>query len=245
MLEARGLTKWYGGVLAVSEVNFTVPAGQVLGYLGPNGSGKSTTVGMLAGLIEPTSGAVFFSGADIAEDSIDFRRHVGYVPEEPDLYPFLSGREHLDLVAQLRDMDAGVATRRTTALLDLFGLGHHADAPLSSYSKGMRQKILLSAALLHDPAVLIFDEPVSGLDATSAVVFRHLLEELAGRGKAVLYCSHELDEVEKTCSRVLVLHRGRVVAHDSVGRLRETLAQASLEAVFQQLVAASDPARIA
>src|SRR5258708_6991934 len=144
MLEARGLTKWYGGVLAVSEVNFTVPAGQVLGYLGPNGSGKSTTVGMLAGLIEPTSGAVFFSGADIAEDSIDFRRHVGYVPEEPDLYPFLSGREHLDLVAQLRDMDAGVATRRTTALLDLFGLGHHADAPLSSYSKGMRQKILLS-----------------------------------------------------------------------------------------------------
>jgi ABC-2 type transport system ATP-binding protein len=153
----------------------------------------------------------------------------------------LSGREHLGLVAQLRDLDDRVAKSRIDALLDLFGLQHQADAPMSSYSKGMRQKVLISAALLHDPALLIFDEPVSGLDATSAIIFRHLLDELARQGKAVLYCSHELDAVEKSCSRVLVLHHGRVVAHDTVGRLRAALSGESLEDVFQQLVCEVNP----
>jgi ABC-2 type transport system ATP-binding protein len=200
---------------------------------------------MLTGLVEPTGGAVFFEGVDIADDPIDYRRHVGYVPEEPHLYPYLSGAEYLQLVADLRDLDARVSRRRITALLELFGLDHDAHAALSSYSKGMRQKVLLSAALLHNPSLLVFDEPVSGLDATSALVFRHLLEELARAGKAVLYCSHELDEVEKTCSRVLVLHHGRVVAHDTVERLRDALSERSLEAVFQQLVCEIDPARTA
>lgn len=245
MLAATSLTKWYGAIRAVSDVSFTLAAGEVLGYLGPNGSGKTTTVGMLTGLVEPTGGVVRFQGADIAEDPIDYRRHVGYVPEEPHLYPYLSGIEYLQLVADLRDLDARVSRRRIAALLELFGLEAQASAALSSYSKGMRQKILLSAALLHNPSLLIFDEPVSGLDATSALVFRHLLEELARSGKAVLYCSHELDAVEKTCSRVLVLHHGRVVAHDTVERLRETLSKGSLEAVFQQLVCEIDPARTA
>jgi ABC-2 type transport system ATP-binding protein len=245
MLDAKSLTKWFGAIRAVSDVTFTLSAGEVLGYLGPNGSGKTTTVGMLTGLIEPSGGAVFFQGADIATDLVDYRRHVGYVPEEPHLYPYLSGAEYLQLVADLRDIDARVSRRRIAALLELFGLEHQAQAALSSYSKGMRQKVLLSAALLHDPSLLVFDEPVSGLDATSALVFRHLLEELARAGKAVLYCSHELDAVEKTCSRVLVLHHGRVVAHDTVERLREALSERSLEAVFQQLVCEIDPARTA
>jgi ABC-2 type transport system ATP-binding protein len=245
MLEARGLTKWYGGVLAVSDVSFTIDPGEVLGYLGPNGSGKSTTVGMLTGLIEPTSGDVLFRSVPVGDDPVEFRRHVGYVPEEPHLYPYLSGREHLELVGQLRDLDDRVAAKRIAALLDLFALEHHADAPLSSYSKGMRQKILICAALLCDPSLLVFDEPVSGLDATSALVFRHLLDELARAGKAVLYSSHELAAVEKSCTRVLVLHHGRVVAHDTVGRLRVALAQESLEAVFRQLVCESDPAQTA
>ena len=176
---------------------------------------------------------------------MDYRRHVGYVPEQPHLYPYLSGAEYLQLVADLRDIDARVSRRRITALLELFGLDGQAQAALSSYSKGMRQKILISAALLHDPSLLVFDEPVSGLDATSALVFRHLLEELARSGKAVLYCSHELDAVEKSCSRVLVLHHGHVVAHDTVERLRDTLSEGSLEAVFQQLVCEIDPARTA
>jgi ABC-2 type transport system ATP-binding protein len=245
MLEARTLSKWYGAIRAVSDVSFTLAAGEVLGYLGPNGSGKTTTVGMLTGLIDPSGGAVLFQGADIADDPIDYRRHVGYVPEEPHLYGYLSGVEYLQLVADLRDLDARVSRKRIAALLELFGLEPQAQAALSSYSKGMRQKVLISAALLHNPSLLIFDEPVSGLDATSALVFRHLLEELARSGKAVLYCSHELDAVEKTCSRVLVLHHGRVVAHDTVEQLRGTLSKGSLEEVFQQLVSEIDPARTA
>jgi ABC-2 type transport system ATP-binding protein len=142
-------------------------------------------------------------------------------------------------------MDDRVSRKRIASLLEVFGLEHQAHAALSSYSKGMRQKILISAALLHDPLLLIFDEPVSGLDATSALVFRHLLEELARSGKAVLYCSHELDAVEKTCSRVLVLHHGRVVAHDTVDRLRAALAQESLDAVFRDLVCDVDPSQTA
>ena len=242
MLEARSLNKWYGAIRAVSDVSFTLAAGEVLGYLGPNGSGKTTTVGMLTGLVDPSGGAVLFQGADIADDPIDYRRHVGYVPEEPHLYGYLSGLEYLQLVADLRDLDARVSRKRIAALLELFGLEPQALAALSSYSKGMRQKVLISAALLHNPSLLIFDEPVSGLDATSALVFRHLLEELARSGKAVLYCSHELDAVEKTCSRVLVLHHGRVVAHDTVEQLRGTLSKGSLEEVFQQLVSEIDPA---
>ena len=245
MLDARGLTKWYGGILAVSDVSFSVGAGEVLGYLGPNGSGKTTTVGMLTGMVEPSAGEVHFRGVSIADDPVEFRRNVGYVPEEPHLYPFLSGREHLELVADLRDMDERVSRKRIASLIETFGLGDYANASLSSYSKGMRQKILISAALLPDPPVLIFDEPVSGLDATSSLVFRHLLEELARSGKAVLYSSHQLDEVERTCSRVLVLHHGRVVAHDTVGRLRQALSEPSLEAVFRQLVCESDPTQTA
>jgi ABC-2 type transport system ATP-binding protein len=245
MLHARSLTKWYGAIRAVSDVSFTVAAGEVLGYLGPNGSGKTTTVGMVLGLVEPSGGSVVFRGQDIADDPVDFRRNVGYVPEEPHLYPYLSGVEYLQLVADLRDMDARVSRKRIAALLELFGLEPHAQAALSSYSKGMRQKILISAALLHNPSLLIFDEPVSGLDATSALVFRHLLAALAAAAKAVMYCSHELDAVEKTCSRVIVLHHGTVVADDRVDRLREKLSQASLEGAFQQLVAEVDPAQAA
>jgi len=241
MLEADRLTRWYGGVLAVADVTFTVREGEVLGYIGPNGSGKSTTVGMLTGMLAPTRGEVRFRGRRVDDDVVAFRGQVGYVPEEPSLYPYLSGREHLTLVARLRRMDERLARRRIDALLDVFGLGSERDAAIASYSKGMRQKVLIAAALLPDPPLLIFDEPLSGLDATSALVFRHLLTELARRGKAVLYSSHALDTVEKTCARVLVLDRGRVVADGPVEQLRQSLAQGTLEGVFTELVGGADP----
>lgn len=245
MLEAVHLTKWYGGLMAVADVSFTLREGEVLGYVGPNGSGKSTTVDMLTGMVTPTDGEVRFRGRRVDADLVAYRRELGCVPEEPHLYPYLSGREHLELVARLRRMDERLAARRIDALLDLLGLGVHRDAAMTAYSKGMRQKVLIAAALLHDPPVLIFDEPLSGLDATSALVFRHLLTELASRGKAVLYSSHALDTVEKTCTQVLVLNQGRVVAHDEVGRLRELLSRESLEAVFTDLVCGADPAQTA
>ncbi len=245
MLEACSLTKRYPGVTAVKNVSFVVGPGEILGYLGPNGSGKTTTVNLITGLLEPTAGRVVYKGRDIAGDLVEFRRHIGYVPEEPHLYPFLSGREYLELVGRLREMPEALLERKIGAMLELFSLGHEAELGIGSYSKGMKQKVLIIAALLHDPDVLIFDEPLSGLDVAAAMVFRHLVQRLAAAGKAILYSSHVLEVVEKLCSNVIVLHRGVVVAHDSVEHLRETLSRGSLEEVFAQLVFKEDPERVA
>jgi ABC-2 type transport system ATP-binding protein len=245
MLEARSLVKRFGGVRAVDDVSFTVRPSEVLGYLGPNGSGKTTTVNMLVGLIQPTRGHVLFEGRDIWDDIVEYRRRVGYVPEEPNLYPYLTGREYLELVGQLRSLPAGLLHRKITALLGLFSLEPDSHSPLSSYSKGMRQKVLISAALLHNPDLLVFDEPTSGLDAASAVVFRHLIKALAQAGKMVLYSSHELETVERVAHRVVVLHQGRMVAHDSVDRLRELMHLESLEQIFSELVFTEDPQAVA
>ena len=245
MLEAKSLTKLYSGIPAVKDVSFSVKPGEILGYLGPNGSGKTTTVSIVVGLLEPTGGQVLFDGQDVQDDLVGFRRRVGYVPEEPHLYPFLSGREYLQLVGRLREIAGSTLDRRIEGLLHLFGLGQDADQSIGSYSKGMRQKILISAALIHDPDLLIFDEPLSGLDVTAALVFRHLVRTLADRGKTILYSSHVLEVVEKLCSRVVVLHRGRVVADDSVEHLRGLMARDSLEEVFAQLVVREDPERVA
>jgi ABC-2 type transport system ATP-binding protein len=245
MLEARRLTKYYGGVRAVTDISFDVQPGQVLGCLGPNGSGKSTTVKMLAGLLEPTRGEVLFAGTRIKEDLASYKRRLGYVPEEPNLYPYLSGLEYLQLVGTLRGVSAQALVKKIDTLLDLFGLRGHRYSSLGSYSKGMRQKILIIAALLHDPEVLIFDEPLSGLDVTSALVFRNLVQALARAGKTILYCSHVLEVVEKVCSRVVIVYRGQVIAHDSIERLRQIMALPSLEQVFSELVQQPDAERVA
>jgi ABC-2 type transport system ATP-binding protein len=245
MLDVHELSKSFGSVRAVNSVSFSVRPSEVLGYLGPNGSGKSTTVNMVVGLLEPTTGHVAFGGQDIWTDIVEYRRHVGYVPEEPNLYPYLTGREYLELVGRLRGLPAAWLARRISAFLELFGLDTDGPSPLSEYSKGMRQKVLISAALLHNPDLLVFDEPTSGLDAASALVFRHLITSLSAAGKIVLYSSHELETVEKVATRVVVLHHGRCVAHDSVDRLRDLLQLGSLEAIFSELVRAEDPAAVA
>src|SRR5690349_1683959 len=245
MLDARHLVKRYGGSRVVDDVSFTVRPGEVLGYLGPNGSGKSTTVQMLTGLVEPSEGHVSFEDRRITADLVGFRRRLGYVPEEAHLYPFLSGREHLELMGRLRELPPKVLDARIGALLELLGLGDAASQPIAGYSKGMRQKVLIAGALLHDPDVLVFDEPESGLDVTAALMLRHLIRILAERGKAVMYSSHVLEAVEKVCGRVIVLHRGRVVADDSVTALRALRSHASLEAVFAELVSHADPERTA
>jgi ABC-2 type transport system ATP-binding protein len=245
MLEARHLVKRYFGVTVVDDVNFVVRPGEVVGYLGPNGSGKTTTARMLTGLLETSGGTVLFRDRDIHEDLVGFRRRLGYVPEEPHLYSFLSGREHLELVGRLREIPTDVLTRKIGALLELFGLGEAAEQDIGSYSKGMKQKVLIIGALLHDPDVLIFDEPDSGLDVTASLVLRHLARSLADRGRAVLYSSHVLEVVEKLCTRVIVLHRGRVVADDSVANLEQLMARGSLEDVVAQLVLREDPERTA
>jgi ABC-2 type transport system ATP-binding protein len=245
MLEVRKLTKRYSAIPAVQDVSFIIRPGQILGYLGPNGSGKSTTVKMLTGLIEPSDGEIFFRGENVLKNRLWFSRHFGYVPEEPYLYAHLTGREYLQLAGRLRGMEKSLLERKIEAMLELFGLAEFRDTQMSSYSKGMRQKVLLSAALLHDPEVLILDEPFSGLDVTAALVFRSLLQALANEGKMILYSSHVLEVVEKVCSEVVILHRGRVLAYDSVARLRELRASTSLEDVFSQLVMQEDVSAVA
>jgi ABC-2 type transport system ATP-binding protein len=234
-LEVRHLTKRFRGVTAVDDVNFTVGAGEILGYVGPNGAGKSTTVKMMIGLLEPSGGRILCDGRSIIDDLPAFQQRLGYVPEEPNLYPFLSGREYLQLCGRLRGMERTVLDAKIEEFLRIFSLWEDRDAPVSSYSKGMRQKVLLSAALLANPDVLIFDEPLSGLDVNTMIAVRELLKALAAQGRVIFYCSHVLDVMEKVCARVLILRKGRVVADDTIENLRAAMDQPTLEGVFTRV----------
>ena len=240
MLEARGLTKYYSAITGVRDVNFRIRPGDVLGLLGPNGSGKSTTVGMVTGLLDPSGGAVLLDGHDIHEDLVAYKRRLGYVPEEAQLYTWMSGSEYLTLCARLRSLPSETVDRRIDALLTIFDLYSDRNAPMTAYSKGMRQKVLISAALLHDPAVIVFDEPCSGLDVAGTLILRSLVRRLAAEGRIIIYSSHVLEMVEQVCSEVLILHEGRVAAQNSVTELRRTLDAASLEDAFRALVVRAD-----
>lgn len=239
-LVIENLTKRYRGLNVVDHVNFVVGSGEVAGYLGPNGSGKSTTVKMLTGLVEPTSGRIVFDGMDVRRNIDNFKRRLGYVPEEAHVYPSLTAMEYLQLVGRLRGIPERLLNNRAGALLNLFALHLRRHSPLASYSKGMRQRVLISGALLHDPDVLIFDEPLSGLDVSSILLFKHLVFELASRGKIILYISHVLEIVEKICAKVIIIYKGRIMAENGVTELRDMMKLPSLEAVFTQLVEQQD-----
>jgi ABC-2 type transport system ATP-binding protein len=244
MLEAVQLTKKYSSLPAVQELSFQLRPGQVLGCLGPNGSGKSTTVKMLTGLLEPSRGVVQLDGRNIQEDLAEYRTRLGYVPEEAHLYPYLTGWEYLEMVGALRGIGPSDLLIKIDSLLELFSLHPARHASIATYSKGMRQRILLIAAIMHDPDILIFDEPLSGLDVTSALIFKNLVQALGRAGKMVFYCSHVLEVVEKVCSDVLILRKGVVIAHDSVENVGKILGQ-SLENTFLHLVDNVDTVSVA
>jgi ABC-2 type transport system ATP-binding protein len=235
MLEAVHLTKRYASLPAVQDLSFSLRPGQVLGCLGPNGSGKSTTVKMLTGLLQPTRGLVQFDGNNIQENLTEYRKLLGYVPEEPNLYPYLTGWEYLELVGTLRGMDRNDLESKINSLLELFSMHQSRHASIGSYSKGMRQRILLIAAVMDNPEIFIFDEPLSGLDVTSALIFKNLVQALGQQGRMVFYCSHVLEVVEKVCTDVLILRKGVVIAQDSVTNIGQLLGQ-SLESTFLRLV---------
>jgi ABC-2 type transport system ATP-binding protein len=240
MLELRRVSKYFSGIPAVDDVSFSARPGEVTGYLGPNGSGKSTTMKMITGLIEMTAGQILFEGKPIQDDLIGYKRRMGYVPEEPYLYNHLSGAEYLTMVAELRDLPGRESAEQIDGLLRLLSLHDDRHASISGYSKGMRQKVLIAAALLHNPDLILLDEPFSGLDVGSALVLRSLIQELAARGKVVLFSSHELDTVERVSSRIVILHRGKIVADDSIAKLRSLMELESLEAIFSQLAVEQD-----
>jgi ABC-2 type transport system ATP-binding protein len=244
MLEVRNLTKLYSGIPAVADISFRAPAGEVTGYLGPNGSGKSTTIKMITGLMEPSEGEILFQGERIDRHPIAYRQRLGYVPEEPHLYPHLTGLEYLEMVSELRCLPKRSAIAKIHELLRLLYLAPNRHVPISSYSKGMRQKVLLAAALLHNPELVVLDEPFSGLDINTALILRDLISALALKGKVVLFSSHELETVERVCSHVVILYKGQVVANDSIQSLSKILSQPNLEGIFSELAIEQDTAAI-
>ena len=245
VLEARGLAKRYSAVMAVQDVGFAILPGQILGVLGPNGAGKSTIVKMITGLVDPTRGAVLFHGEKINGQLGRYKQSLGYVPEAPDLYGFLTGWEYLDLVATLRGLSRRRFREKASAMLQGLTLYSSRDVPIGSYSKGMRQRIVLISALMHDPELLILDEPFSGLDVTSAMVLRRVIARLATEGKAVFFSSPVLEQVDKLCSHLVVLKGGSVVASGSMQEMNAGFAGLGLEAGFMQLTEQVDADRIA
>jgi len=243
MLEAHELTKRYGGTLAVDKVSFRVNRGEIVGYLGPNGSGKSTTVNIVVGLLEATSGGVTLDGRTILEDQAGYQKKIGYVPEEPHLYTHLTATEYLTLVARLRRLPQAALEKKIPELLRLFQLHDSRYTAMAAFSKGMRQRVILAAALLHDPDLLVLDEPFSGLDVNAGLLFRTLLSLLAADGRMILFSTHRFDMVEKLCSRVVILSSGRIVAEQTVAMfgtagvpsLEDTFFQVTRQADFQPL----------
>jgi ABC-2 type transport system ATP-binding protein len=239
MLEARGLSKRYGGFLALDRVDFQVRRGEILGYLGPNGSGKSTTVNTVVGLIDPSAGSLWMDGTPISDDPIGYKRRIGYVPEEPHLYTHLTAVEYLMLVGRLRGLSEQTLGEKIPALLKLLLLWDSRYATMAAYSKGMRQRVLFAAALMHNPDLLVLDEPFSGLDVTASLLFRTLLRMYAAGDRMVLFSTHRFDMVEKLCSRVVILSKGRIAAEYDMASFQSQQSR-SLEEVFVQTTGQDD-----
>jgi ABC-2 type transport system ATP-binding protein len=239
MLEARGLTKRYGGLLALDKVSFQISRGEIVGYLGPNGSGKSTTVNIVVGLLEATSGSVVLDGRELSADPSGYKQRIGYVPEEPYLYAHLTATEYLTLIGRLRRLPQPALDGKIARLLRLFQLRDSRYSTMAAYSKGMRQRVLLAAALMHNPDLLVLDEPFSGLDVNAGLLFRTLLGLLADDGRMILFSTHRFDMVEKLCSRVVILSTGRLVAEHDMADFR-SVGSPSLEDTFFRITKQAD-----
>jgi len=235
MIRLEQLTKHYGSLVAVSGLDLAVAPGEILGFLGPNGAGKSTTVKILAGLIPATSGRAFVAGFDLALQPVEAKRRLGYVPESPALFDALTADAFLDIIGALYHLDPATARKRRAELLDLFGLADARFKRLRECSKGMKQKVVIVAALLHRPDVLILDEPFDGIDANGALMLKGLLREMAAHGKTILFSSHILDVVERMCTRICIIDKGRQVADGTAAEIRTAYRVSTLEEAFARL----------
>jgi len=240
MIETLDITKFYGDKEAVKGLSFSIKAGEVVGFLGPNGAGKSTTVKMLTCLIRPTRGTATVAGFDIQRDPVEVKKRIGYVPESGALFETLSSWEYLIFIAELHHLDMKIATPRIEEFLTLFGLWEGKDTRMQEYSKGMKQKVLVCSALLHDPEVLFLDEPLNGLDANAAFVFKEVIRRLAAQGRAVLFCSHILDVVEKICPRIIIVNEGTIIAEGTPEAIARSTGGRSLEEAFSLLTGVRD-----
>ena len=245
MLELREITKKFSVVPAVNNVSFVVEPSEIVGYLGPNGAGKTTTIKMLTGLLESTSGQIFYKGKNIRKNIYGYKKKVGYVPEQSDIYPHMSAYDYLLMVGRLRLIPERLVKSKIERFMKLFDLSVDMHSSISTFSKGMLQKVLITSALLHDPEILLLDEPLSGLDVTTGLIVRDLVQLLAKEGKIIIYSSHILEVVEKICERAIIIHKGSIVADDSVENLRNLMHLPSLEEIFDQLIVQEDTEAIA
>jgi ABC-2 type transport system ATP-binding protein len=240
MIETRNLWKKYDTKIAVINLNLLVREGEIFGFLGPNGAGKSTTVKMLTGMILPTSGEAIVEGFDVLKDPIEVKKRIGYVPETGALFESLTGWEYLQLIADLHHMDRHVADKRIDEFLHLFGLWDDCHSRIQQYSKGMKQKILISAAIIPNPPVLFLDEPLNGLDANAALVFKELLKKFSAQGKTIFFTSHVLEVVEKICTRIAIIDHGGIITTGTAQEIAVATGQHTLEESFAKLTGVRD-----
>lgn len=237
MITLDKLTKVFGEQTAVDQLSLDIPRGQIVGFLGPNGAGKSTTLRMLTGMIEPTSGSATIAGYDLATQVIDVKRHVGFVPESGAVFESLTGLEYLTMIAALYAIPEDAAVERIRQFIAFFDLSFETltEKLLGAYSKGMRRKVVITSALLHNPPVVFFDEPLDGLDANAAVGFKALIQSLAHEGKTIVYSSHILDVVERVCDRVIIIDKGKLLLDGPPDELVSSHGSGTLERLFTQL----------
>jgi len=241
MIEILHLQKTYDSVVAVQDLTLRVERGEIFGLLGPNGAGKSTTVKILTGLSKPTNGIVRIADLDITEHPVEIKRHIGYVPENAMLYESLTADEYIRLIGELRHMNIAKLELQRDELFQLFGLTQEDRKKLlSEFSKGMKQKVLLVSGLIHNPDVLILDEPLSGLDANAALIVKELLRKLAASGKTIFFCSHVLDVVERLCDRIGILYQGSLISVGTPQEILEQTGEPNLERAFNKLTGGAD-----
>jgi ABC-2 type transport system ATP-binding protein len=239
VIRIENLTREFNSFRAVDKLNMSIQPGEIYGFLGSNGAGKTTTIKMLVGLLEPSAGHVFIADHDVWKEPVAAKTKLGYVADNALLYERLSGRDFLHFLAQMRGLPLNEAQRRIEYLLTLLDLVEHADRLCGSYSLGMKRKLSLAGALIHQPAVLILDEPLNGLDPRSARRLKDLLLEMAASGTTILLSTHDLSTAETLCHRVGIMHRGRLMVEGSAAELRQMLGVPDLEAVFLNLTDAS------
>ena len=242
MISLHQLTKRFGSQTAVDSLSFEIPGGQIVGFLGPNGAGKSTTLKMLTGMIEPSEGTATICGLDLRRDTLEVKRIIGFVPESGAVFESLTGLEYLEMVAALYAIPPEAARERIRQFIAFFDLSFETltDKLLGAYSKGMRRKVVITAALLHNPPVVFFDEPLDGLDANAAVGFKALIQTLAREGKTIVYSSHILDVVERVCDRVIIIDKGRLIVDGKPDELVASHHAGTLERLFTQLTGGAE-----
>ena len=241
LIQIRNLSKTYGDKTVLKHLSLDIYPGQVIGYIGPNGAGKSTTVKILTGLIPEFQGEVLVNGLNMAQSSLEIKRLIGYVPENAELYDVLTPMEYLDFIGKLYGMEEGLLQERARRLLMAFGLGNNLNDRMDTFSKGMRQKVLLISGIIHNPQIIVLDEPLSGLDANAVIMIKELIQRLAQEGKAIFYCSHMMDVVEKVSDRILLINKGEIVADGTFESLKQEHAN-TLEQIFAKLTGRNENA---